>query len=208
MQIPLVENSKQYSAFTVGANKYPFTRLFFGLKTAAPNFQKIINEVLGDFIGNGALAYLDDVVIYGKDKLEHDVNIFKVLERLREFKLRVKPSKCQFLTNQIEFLGHRITPSGVKMTVEKINALKKLAIPTTIRRLRSFLGMTNYYRRFVKDFGIIAAPLYKLLKKGTKFVWNKDCQIAFDSLIKVLMIMRCWLFRASISDFISPQTPP
>lgn len=100
------------------------------------------------------------------------------------FKLKVKPSKCQFLTQEIHFLGHRITPQGVGMSIEKINALNTLRVPNTTRRLRSFLGLTNYYRRFIPNYATIAVPLYNLLKKDVRFKWTQECQEALNALIR------------------------
>lgn len=124
------------------------------------------------------------IVIYGKTKAEHNENLRRILTRLGEFKLKVKPSKCQFLTQEIHFLGHRITPQGVGMSIEKINALNTLRVPNTTRRLRSFLGLTNYYRRFIPNYASIAVPLYNLLKKDVRFKWTQECQEALNALIR------------------------
>lgn len=183
-QIPIKREDQYKTGFTAFGKHYEFIKLAFGLQTAAQNFQKIMNDVLDELIGSACYVYLDDIIVYGRTREEHSVNLKKVLARLDEYKLKVKPSKCQFLTNEISFLGHRITPKGVGMGIEKINALETLQIPTTTKRLRSFLGLTNYYRKFIPNYATIALPLYKLLKKDTKFAWNDDCQVAFEQLVK------------------------
>lgn len=183
-QVPIHKDDICKTAFTVFGKHYEFVKLAFGLQTAAQNFQKIMNEVLDELVGTACFVYLDDIIIHGRTRQEHDENLRKVLTRLKEYKLRVKPSKCQFLTNEIDFLGHRITPRGVGMSVEKINALRSLKVPNTVKRLRSFLGLANYYRKFIANYATIASPLYKLLKKDVKFKWNQECQEAFEKLIR------------------------
>lgn len=183
-QIPIRECDRYKTAITVGGARYEFCRLPFGMCNSAANFQRIMNEILGDLIGKAAYCYLDDIVVHGATRQDHDNHLRQVLMRLDEFKLKVKQSKCQFLTKEISFLGHRLTPQGIKMSVEKVNALNELTRPNTVKRLRSFLGMTNYYRKFIKNYGTIATPLYALLKKGEKFIWSEECQHAFEELIR------------------------
>lgn len=119
-------------------------------------------------------------MVYGKTKEEHKGNFRKVLTRLGEVRLKVKPAKCPFLAIEISFLGHRITPMGVGLSIEKVNALRT---PNTTKRLRSFLALTNYYRKSISNYAMTALPLYSLLKKDVRFKWSEECQVAFNSLI-------------------------
>ncbi len=111
--------------------------------------------------------------------MEH---IQRVLNRLIEVGLKLKPSKCQFLRREVEFLGHIITPNGLKTSQHHISAITHLPVPQNVSEIRHFMGLTSYYRRFVKNFAAIAQPLHALTRKGTGYVWTEECQHAFEEL--------------------------
>lgn len=133
-----------------------------------------------------ALIYLDDVLVYSRTFDEHLQHLRLVLERFRESGLNLKPSKCHFGQKQVNYLGHVITSEGIQPDPAKIKAVHEYPVPKTVKDVRAFMGLTNYYRKFVKGFAQIASPLHELTKKGAKFIWTEACQTAFDTLKKAL----------------------
>ena len=127
-------------------------------------------------------VYIDDVLIFSHTIEEHIDHIRKVLERLRNANLKLKPVKCHFLRQSLEYLGHIITPSGLKPNPKQLEAVQEFPVPTCVTQVRQFLGLTSYYRRFIKGFAEVASPLHSLTKKNVEFVWNRECQLAFDLL--------------------------
>ena len=163
----------------------------FGIKSAPVSFQRIVNTVLAGFIGSSAHVYLDDIIIQGKSFDDHFENLTRVLDRLQKAKLKLKVEKCDFFKTEIAYLGHIISTEGLKPQSDKIQAIKKIAEPKNIQELQSFLGLMNYYRKFIKDFSEISRPLTVLLagKKGphkkadkTPIAWSETTQTAFTQL--------------------------
>jgi len=140
------------------------------------------NERLYDFLDNFVVVYLDDIVIYNRGIEDHVTHLFKVLSRLREYELYVKREKCEFAKAEIMFLGHLIGEGQVKMDPRKIQAIVEWTTPKSVPELRSFLGLANYYRRFIKGYSKKTTPLSDLLKKNRRWDWTVDCQQAFEKL--------------------------
>ena len=111
----------------------------------------------------------------------------EVFDRFRKANLKLKPSKCSLCQRNVEFLGHVVSENGIAMQDEKISAIRDWPPCRNVTEVRAFMGLSGYYRRFVKDFSLIATPLYSLMKKGVEFVWTKECQEAFDELKRKLM---------------------
>lgn len=183
-QIPIKPEDRHKTAFTAFNELWQFKRIPFGLCNAAQFFQRTMNDVLRGLLGKICYAYLDDIIVYGRSIPEHNENLRQVFERLNHYKLKVKLSKCSFLTTEFSFLGHKLTPREVGMEASKINALHNLQPPTNLKRLRSFLGMIGFYRRFIMNFSLVAEPLFRLMRKGIKFAWDEKCHQAFTSLIR------------------------
>jgi hypothetical protein len=137
----------------------------FGLTNAPATFQSLMNRVFSHLLRKILLVFFDDILIYSKTKEEHLQHIKIVLEVLRTNKLFAKRSKCVFATPQVEYLGHVISKAGVATDPQKIIAVKDWPLPTNTTKLRGFLGLTGYYRRFVKNYGLICRPLHNMLKK-------------------------------------------
>ncbi|XP_048251449.1 uncharacterized protein LOC125379241 [Haliotis rufescens] len=133
------------------------------------------------------LVYLDDILVYSKTFDEHLVHLKAVFDKLREANLKLKPSKCKFAVKQVGFLGHVITKEGIKTDPGKIEAVKSFPRPKNVGDLRSYLGLCGYYRKFVKDYAHIVAPLNKLLGKDVPFVWSDDADKAFQTLKQALI---------------------
>lgn len=185
-QIALRPEDHYKTAFTVLGNHYEFKRLPFGLINSAPAFQRIMNQVLGGLIGEICFVYIDDIVVYGRDLMEHNRNLEIVLDRLSKNKLKVKPAKCHFLKEEVGFLGFRISRAGIGMDPKKTEAIKNFVAPTNVKQLRSFLGLAGFYRKHIPNFSKIANPLHVLLKDNVVFEWNDECVSAFNKLIETI----------------------
>lgn len=114
---------------------------------------------------------IDDIVVHGETLEEHNARLERVFDRLREHHLKIKISKCQFLRDEILFLGHKITKEGLLPDPRKVHAVLDFPPPTTVKKLQSFLGLANYYRKFIREFANVAEPLNKLLRSNEKFNW-------------------------------------
>ena len=185
-QIKMAEEDREKMAFTCSWGLFEYNVMPFGLKNAPATFQRLMNEILWDYIGDFVEVYIDDIMIHSKSFEDHIVHVTKVLQKLREYNLVIKLKKSRFCTQEIEFLGHEITRNGIKLNAKKIKAIEQLERPQTITELRSFLGLCSYYRRFIQKFANEARPLYKLLEKETPFVWTEEQQEAFDWLRQCL----------------------
>jgi len=128
------------------------------------------------------LVYLDDIIIFSRTVEEHLERLREVLERLKDAGLKLKPSKCHLLRKSVGYLGHVISEHGVETDPEKTASVANWSTPTDVKDLRQFLGLASYYRRFVKNFSQIAAPLFQLTQKGKNWCWNQDCEQAFVTL--------------------------
>jgi hypothetical protein len=173
------------TAFRTHHGHFEFLVMPFGLSNAPTTFQALMNEVLGGFLRRFVLVFFDDILIYNATWTEHLIHVKAVLETLHTNKLFVKQSKCNFGTTFVAYLGHIISAKGVAMDISKIEAVTSWPIPKSPRGLRGFLGLAGYYRKFIKDFGVIAAPLTKLLKKEG-FKWSTDADSAFQTLKQAL----------------------
>ncbi|WVZ76541.1 hypothetical protein U9M48_024508 [Paspalum notatum var. saurae] len=143
---------------------------------------RLMNEVLRSFIGKFVVVYLDDILIYSKSFDEHLDHLRAVFVALRDVRLFANLEKCTFCTDRVGFLGYIVTPQGIEVDETKIDAIRSWPTPTTITQVRSFLGLAGFYRRFVKDFSTIAAPLNELTKKGVTFHWGTTQEKAFNTL--------------------------
>jgi hypothetical protein len=128
------------------------------------------------------VVFIDDILIYSKNEAEHAKYLRIILQCLRDHKLYVKFSKCEFWLDSVKFLGHTISKDGIFVDPSKVQEVMDWKPPKSIHQIRSFLGLAGYYRRFIPDFSRIAKPMTELLKKGVKFVWGEDCDKAFHTL--------------------------
>ena len=185
-QIRINETSKEKTAFTTHQGLYEFQVMPFGLTNAPAVFQRLMQKVISglnpvegpDFV----CVYIDDLLIFSCSLEEHLKHLRLVMNRLRQAKLKLKPTKCHFVRHSVEFLGHIITASGLHPNPKQIAAVQDFPRPQTIHQPRQYLGLTSYYRRFIGRFAKIAAPLYHLTKKEVKWEWSKECQLAFETL--------------------------
>ena len=167
-QIPMDEKSIEKTAFTVENGHYEYLRLPFGLKGAPATFQRMMDKVLMKYLYKFCFVYMDDIVIFSKSLQEHMQHIKLVFNELRNYNLKIQLDKSEFLRKDVPFLGHIITPEGIKPNPNKLKSIMKYPIPKTQKEVKSFLAMTGYYRKFIRNYAHIAKPLTKTLKKGEK----------------------------------------
>ena len=165
------EESQQYTAFTVGSlGVYEFLQMPYGLCNMPATFQRLMQNCLGELNLTYALIYLDDVIVYSKTEEDHLHQLSTMFERFQEHGLKLKPSKCHFLWEEITFLGHQISAAGMKPGNTNLKAIAELAPPKNYTGVQSFVWMTEFFRHFIKHFTRIAKPLNDILEgKGREF---------------------------------------
>ena len=154
----------------------------FGLCNAPSTFQSMINDVFRDMLDVGVIAYMDDILIYTETVEEHVARVRRVMERLRKTRLCVSIKKSSFHQREVEFLGYKISDEGISMTSTKVQEIRAWSTPKKVVDVQSFMGIANFYHRFIKGFGKIAKPLTDLTRKGIKWAWTPSCQDPFDTL--------------------------
>lgn len=181
-QIRIQEGDEWKTAFKTKFGLYEWLVMPFGLTNAPSTFMRLMNHTLRDFIGRFVVVYFDDILIYSRSQEEHVDHVRSVFAKLREAQLYVNFKKCEFHANEVVFLGFVVSKEGLKVDNSKIKSIQDWTAPTSIGELRRFLGMCGFFRRFVPNFSIIAAPLTSLLKKAVAYIWKPHHQEAFETL--------------------------
>ena len=177
-QLVLEEQSRHLVTINTHRGLYRYRRLPFGIASAPAVFQKTMDTLLQ---GLGKVTcYLDDILITGATPAEHLAHLEEVLCRLREHGVRLRRDKCRFLEASVEYLGHRVDREGLHATNDKLRAIAEAPPPRNVQELRSFLGLLNYYGRFIPNLASLLHPLHKLLCKGCPWKWSSGCQKAFN----------------------------
>ena len=186
-QVRIAEGDEAKTTCVTRYGSYEFLVMPFGLTNAPATFCTLMNKLFHPFLDKFVVVYLDDIVVYSHTLEEHVLHLKQVFQVLRDNELYVKLEKCSFAQDEVEFLGHKIKDGGLMMDGAKVKAIQEWEPPTKVTELRSFLGLVNYYRRFIMGYSAIASPLTDLLKKNKAWMWDEKCQAAFESLKKAVM---------------------
>ena len=198
-QVEVREEDKHKTAFSVGnLGFFECNRMPFGLTNAPATFQRLMEACMGELHLQHCLIFLDDTLVFSKTFSEHLERLEGVFDRLAKHNLKLKPSKCEFFTSSVRYLGHIVSDKGIETDPDKTSALETWPVPQNVKALRSLLGFTGYYRRFVKDYSKLVKPLNDLLighptnkaskakRKKVPWVWGYEQQVAFESIIAKL----------------------
>ena len=189
----MAEECKAYTAFTCGPlGFYECDTMPFGATNAPATFQRLMHDCLGDLNMNWCIVYLDDIIIFSDTQEEHLKRLEAVFQKLIAGGLKLKPSKCHFFKEEIEYLGHVVSGKGISTNPKKVEAVAKWPTPQTVYDVRSFLGFVGYYRRFIKNFSKIAKPIREVITglenqskrtaKKTFVEWTEAADSAFEHL--------------------------
>jgi hypothetical protein len=170
------------TAFNCELRHYEFTVMTFGFSNASATFQRIMNEIFHTKENSFIIVYLDDILIFSETWKEYINHIRWTLDKLREDSLFAKMKKCEWGIQEVEYLRHIIKPGQIAMDPKKIQAVKKWPISQTVKNVQAFLGLANFYRRFVHRFSQITTLLTELTKLDKKWNWTESCQKAFEQL--------------------------
>ena len=185
-QIEIEPHDTPKTAFSTPYGHLEWKRCPMGLRNVPNSFQRTMDCVLHGLQGERCFVYLDDIVVFAASLQEHEVKLREVFSRLRKYQLKVQPDKCEFLRREVMYLGHIISEKGVRPNPEKIRAVLEYPTPKTCKDIKSFLGLTGYYHRFIKDYSKIVKPLTRLLKKNVTFFWDSPQEIAFKECKRIL----------------------
>ena len=181
-QIEVEIEDREKTAFTANGSVYRFKKMPFGLINAPTTFQRFMQNVLSGILNKFVNVYIDDVVIYSKTVEEHLDHLRQVFERLDKHDLRLHPEKCKFLCKEIKFLGFVVSRRGIMPDPQRAKAINDFKRPEKVKDIRSFIGMANYYRKYIQNFATLAQPLNRLIRKDVKWNWDEKCE---DSFLKI-----------------------
>jgi len=185
-QLELSEEDREKTAFKTQKGLWEWNRMPMGLKNAGSSFQRMMHYVIGHLEGKSALVYLDDVIVYSDTFDQHLIDLEQVLSKLAHANLTCKLRKCFFAQHSVEYLGHTVSQEGIGPTSTLVNKIVNCPQPNDIHELRTFLGLSNYYRDMIENYSIITAPLTQLLHKTSKYDWTEQCETAFRQIKQVL----------------------
>jgi len=180
LQLPVAESDKEILTLSTHKGLFRCNRLMYGVASAPAIWQRTMESILDGI--PGVAVFLDDIRIAGKNINQHFERLECVLKRLSEYKIRINFEKCAFLKDQISYCGYIISKKGILKEPKKIEAVQKMPRPTNITQLRAFIGLVNYYGRFIEHLSNKLYPLNNLLKKNVNFNWSKECEIAFNKI--------------------------
>ena len=200
-QVAMHEDDKALTAFSCGPlGFYEFNVMPFGLSNSPATFQRLMEQCLGDLHLKKCLIFLDDIIVFSSTLEEHLENLQAVFQRLNEFGLRLKPSKCKFFREKVRYLGYVVSKEGIEVDPNKVEVLKQMKSPASVQELQRFLGFLGFNRKFIRNFARIAKPLYELLQEGRPFVWEFQQEEAMRELIAKV----CSAPVLAFADFSSP----
>lgn len=188
-QIVLDQESRKYTTISTSKGLFQYTRLIYGLASAPAIFQRIMDTLLTGL--DGVVVFLDDILISASTRKLHVQRLENVLSILRNAGFKLSSDKCDFFCTKIKYLGHVIDKNGLHMNPEKVGDIANIPYPNNVKELQSFLGVVNFYRRFVPEVSTLLNPLHKLLRTDSKFEWNSDCTAVVDKLKNFLLGENC-----------------
>ena len=194
-QIPLNEDSKKLVCINTHKGLYAYHRLPFGVSSAPSIFQRTMESILQGI--NQVSMYLDDILITGRSDEEHFQRLGKLLTCLKATGLRLQQSKCTFMQPSVKYLRHRISSDGLHPTPDKIRAISEAPVPTNVPQLRAFLGVFNYYAKFLPRLSSVLVPLHRLLQKNARWSWSPEEDRAFQT-------AKCSLISSSVLMYYDP----
>lgn len=180
--IPMDPETAYKSALVTPTGIYQWKRMPFGLVDAPASFQALMTQVLKGLNWKTCLVYVDDILVFSNSFQQHIQHLHDIFTRLESAGLTLKPNKCSFALKEVHYLGHVITKTGVKAEVAKTDAVKTFPTPKSTKDVRSFLGLCNYYRKFIQGYSSLISPLTALLRKDVKLKWSEESQVAFEQL--------------------------
>jgi Reverse transcriptase (RNA-dependent DNA polymerase)/RNase H-like domain found in reverse transcriptase len=213
-RIRIAPGEEWKTAFRTRYGLFQYNVMPFGLSNAPSSFQNYINDTLKEYLDEFCTAYLDDILIYSDTYREHQDHVRRVLQRLRMSGLQIDIEKCEFNVTRVKYLGLIVSTEGIQMDAEKVQAILDWETPTKQRDVQSFIGFANFYRRFIRDFSIIAGPIIKRMGQDFKksIQWDTDCEQAFRKLkaafvsVPILKHFDPFLeiiLETDVSDFVS-----
>ena len=203
-QIPMQAESKEYTAFSSGTSLYQFKTLPFGVANGVATYQRLMSLVLAGISWETCIAYVDDLIVLGRSFEEHLCNLKTVFDRLVMHGLKIKPSKCELFRRSVTYLGHLVSNSGILPCNVNIRAILEYPQPKTIKQLKRFLGMANFFRRFIGNASEVMQPLFEITK-NKKLNWTEKCTGAFQTIKELLTqppILTFPDFSSKADDFI------
>lgn len=192
--VRIKEGDEYKSAFRTMYGLFEWLVMPMGMTNAPGRYQRIMNKALAELIDKCCIVYLDDVLVYSKTMEQHRKDVRAVLALLRKEELHLNLAKCEFDQDQVVFCGHMVTAEGIRMDPEKAKAIKEWQPPNNIKEIQSFLGTTNYIRRFIKGYSGITAPISELTKKDVPFLWIRRQEDAFKKLKELMANSPCLEF--------------
>ncbi|GJT14939.1 putative nucleotidyltransferase, ribonuclease H [Tanacetum coccineum] len=202
-QLRVREEDIPKTAFRTRYGHYEFQVMPFGLTNAPAVFMDLMNRVCKPYLDKFVIVFIDDILIYSKNKQEHEEHLKIILELLKKEELYAKFSKCEFWIPKVQFLGHVIDSEGIHVDPAKIESIKDWASPKSPTEIRQFLGLAGYYRRFIEGFSKIAKPMTKLTQKKVKFEWGDKQEAAFQLLKQKLCSAPILALPEGSEDFIA-----
>jgi len=183
--VRIKEGDEWKTAFTMPEGSFEPTVMFFGLTNSPATFQAMINELLRDLTNTGKVAvFIDDVIVGIETEEEHDELVVEVIRKLEENDLYIKPEKCKWKVREVEFLGVVIGPEGIKMEKKKVKGVLEWPTLKCVKDVQKFLGLADYYCRFIEEFATVARPLHDMVKKDKRWEWTEKQEEAFRELKK------------------------
>ena len=201
-QVPLCPSTAEKASFITHQGIFTPNRLAFGLRNSPSCFQNLMSRCLKDLNWKIALVYIDDILIFSQNFDQHLDHLGQVFQNLRAANLRIHPGKCKFAAREVKYLGHILSPKGIRVDPSKYSAIETYPVPKSVKNVRAFLGLAQFYRKYIKSFAQIALPLNKLLRKEVNFEWTEECNQAFLTLKKALITAPVLAFAQFDKPFI------